>query len=56
MHVCVFKDVVHLSICMWGISSEMNYRDHITSHQLQPPILLPLSLLSSAVQLFHFVT
>lgn len=37
-HTCkhVFKGVVYLSVCMWGVSSEMNYRDHITSHQLQP--------------------
>lgn len=26
-----------MSVCMWGVSSEINYRDHITSHQLQPP-------------------
>lgn len=50
MRVCVFKGVVHLSVCMWGVSSEMNYRDHITSHQLQPPSsssLCPFSLLQS---------
>lgn len=50
IHLCMcmfFKGVVHLSVCMWGVFSEMKYRDHITSHQLQPPHPCPFSLLHS---------
>lgn len=39
MSIHVFKGVVHLSACMWGISSEMNYRDHLSP--------LPSSLLQA---------
>lgn len=48
MRVCIFKGFVHLSVCMWGVSSIMNYRDHITSYQLQPPSSpCPFSFLQS---------